>query len=198
MRRFLILEELESILTDAPSAAKRVVEENIPARDLFIRTHLPFLLLFPVFHFLSPMGPIFFGNFSSWKLIIPALTFALATLMLAITFDKILLHRSPPPTDIRGVRVPTNIALKLHLPVSASGFFFFFHPAVGFAMLFLSIGLSIQRTVRNAAALHELGRRRAIIYYLSAIILWLGIIAVILFLWNLQLTFGIIRRQEIF
>ncbi len=194
MRKFAIIEELENILSDAPAAASIEADRDSGPFRVFLRIHLPFLLIFPVFFLTGPFGPLFLGSSRSWKGLIPAMVLVSVSLLLALTFDRILSHRIPPATDISDTRVPRNVALHLHIPVTASGIFFFIHPAFGFIMLFLSIGLSIQRSIRMAARLHDIGRRRSLVYYLNGVLGWSLLLTSVLFVLNIMKTFSILSR----
>ncbi len=184
--------QLLRIILVAPGAVVEDFKTTLSGKNSkILGLHIPFQFLFPVAILLSPFGPLFRGRLNYWKLIPVALAIVWLSLLVAFTLDRILEFGPSPESRLYSDKRPSGMALLLHLPVSASGIFFFFHPMFGFLMLGLSIFYSINISLKEIATLLSTTKRTLLRHYLSAILFWFIPLFVFLALFNLSRTFKI-------
>ncbi len=189
----LIVEQLRLIFADSPQAvASFAGEQPVSAVALFTRKHLPLLVLFPLFSFAAPVRWILAGQFSLSRDALGPLLLAGGFLGMAMVFDKILENERGPELHPRHV-LPRNLALFLHLPVSAAGVFFLFHGMIGLLFLLASGAFATALSILTACRLRGLSPARGLALYLSAAVFLLLPLVILFFALNLARTYGIIR-----
>ena len=188
-----LVQQLRLIFADPARAALQFsVERPRPAlRFLFLR-HGPLLALMVLFSIAAPLRWIFGGSLSIARDVVGPLVLAGGLLTLAMVFDKIL-------ENARGPRLhpertpPRNLALFLHLPVSAAGAFFLFHFIPGYLMILVSGALAAWISIMETSRLREITPARAIAHYLSAALFLLLPLVGLLFMLNLMRTYSLFR-----
>lgn len=139
------------------------------ALDVFQELHLPMLALVPFFAALCPYRWAFKGGVSIGKHIILPVILILAVLMLAALFDRVTEHTEPP--EIGAPPQMRNLALYLHLPVSATAPFFFLHPLIGVLMVLVAAGYAGWISIRSVSRIRRITLMRSLTQYISAAIL---------------------------
>lgn len=167
------------------------------AREVFRDIHLPLLLLSPFFYILSPVRLMGGGPFFRTSLLFPTVLMVLG-LLLAMTFDRLSENADGPMVEdpLRPDR--KNLALFLHLPVTGSGIFYFFHPAIGSVVLFASLIFSVIASVDAGAWIYHRSRIRSFNLYLLAIFLYLIPLLLLLAGLNMVMSFDILKDMDLF
>ena len=178
--------DIKAIFTDPPGAVGAYLErEPESSFGFLIKKHLPLVVLFWLFTLLSPYVLIrALSSTISLRLItgllvkslIPSVLL-LGALFLAMAYDKVTEHNNPPRLMDNESPLLKNLALFLHLPLSAAGMFFFIHPALGYGIFFFAGLYCISLSVR----IHSMARRislvRAFVMFTIALSFLLGLLA---------------------
>ncbi|MCB1304343.1 MAG: hypothetical protein KDK37_08700 [Leptospiraceae bacterium] len=193
--------DVRLILSDPAAAIAQFLDrQSIKSLRFFALYHLPFLILLPLFLFISPYR-ILRGHSFHLKSILgfPSLLI-LAFLVMAAVFDRMQRYSlaggiDPARKDYFAMRpAGKNLALYLHIPVSASAFLFFFHPGLGYLGLFLTGFYCVYQSVIGWARLrHQSVLASLSSYILSAGLLMLPLLAMTI-LYNLLKTIRIFRE----
>jgi len=190
--------DVETILSNPKQAVSQFLERR-PVRTLhFLGYHAPFLILLPLFMFLSPYRLLMGNSLSRTTALFPVILI-LGFLALGAVFDRLQRYSNaagldPDRQDFFAMR-PTgkNLSLFLHLPLSASAFLFFLHPLPGFlGLLITGIYCAHQSVVAWARLRQQTILESLSAYILSAGLTMLPVLALVL-LYNLLKTAGIFR-----
>lgn len=160
------------------------------ALRLFLRLHAPLLVVFPLAGVLCPAVHVGLGRFSIALHCVVPLVFVLGALAFAALFDQIVRYAGhptmpPPAASSDGELRARNIALFLHLPLSATGVFFFLHPLLGYLMLLIALVYSLWIAIEATAIFYELSRARVLVHMINTVLLGLVPLAVIVLAGNL-------------
>ncbi|MCB1171263.1 MAG: hypothetical protein KDK25_13045, partial [Leptospiraceae bacterium] len=171
--------DVEAILADPASASASFLERPaVKSLSFFVRNHLPFLILLPLFKFISPYRLIEGGGFGLRD--IPGFPgiLILGLLLMGAVFDRMQRYSmaggiEPDRKDFFDMQPRgKNLSLFLYLPVSASVFLFFFHPAPGYLGLMATAIYCIYQSVVAWARLRE----QTILHSLSVYVLSAGLL----------------------
>jgi hypothetical protein len=189
--------DVETILTNPHQAAERFLERE-PIRSLhFLFFHLPFLLLLPVFVLISPYRLFSGSSFSTTAAFFPVFLI-LGFLFLSAVFDRMQRFSTaggldPDRKDYFSMDPPgKNLALFMHLPLSASTFLFFLHPLPGYLALFLTAVYCIYQSIVEWARIRNQTILESLATYVVTIGLGLLPVLILVLLYNILKTFGIL------
>ena len=165
------------------------------ALALFLRLHLPLLTIYPVAALLCPaihFGP---GRFSFALQVVAPLVLVLGALLFAVIFDQVARFSLHPQLeeDPQAAR-PRNIALYVHLPLSAAGIFFILHPLLGFLMIFVALLYCLWLALQMTAIFYEQSRARVLVHMVNAALLGLVPLVVLALLGNLLRNITILKN----
>lgn len=188
-----IVAQLRLIFAD-PRAAADAFRAEPPASALTLaaRKHSILLLLFPVFSFAAPLRWIMGGDFRAARDAVLPLGLACGILVLAMLFDKIIENARGPELYVRDAP-PRNLALFLHLPVSAAGVFFLFHGLAGFLMILVSAAYAGTLSILAVSRLRAMSPARAITHYVTAVVFLLVPLLGLVLILNLLRTYAILK-----
>lgn len=184
---------LAAIFRQPEAAAREFLRANQgSALQLFLRLHLPLLALFPLAGLICPAVHLGASRFSFGLHVIAPLMLVIGALAFAVLFDQVSRFAQHPRMEraANELRVK-NLALFLHLPLSATGIFFILHPVVGFLMLLLALFYCLWISIETAAIFYESSRARVLVYMINAALLGVVPLTIFTFLANLlrNLTF---------
>ncbi|MBR29791.1 MAG: hypothetical protein CMN77_00655 [Spirochaetaceae bacterium] len=193
--------DVEAILMRPAQAVSDFLERPAIRSLRFVAFyHLPFLILLPLFVLISPYRLILGGSFSKRDVFGLPTVLILGFLCLGAVFDRMQRYTraggiDPERPDYFEMRPDgKNLSLYLHIPVSASVFLFFFHPALGYLGLMATAVFSVYQSIVAWARLREETILRSLsIYVLSAGLLMLPLLGLMV-LYNLLKTFRILRE----
>lgn len=177
----------DSVLSKPRQSLKNFLDHNpVGTFSLFSSLHLPLGALFPISALASPYLHTFSSSSWSWSYVFMPFFILCLFLFFAAIYDRIVEYASPnlklpPPSQKRN----SNIAFYFHLPVAGVGPFFFFHPYLGYAMLFLAELWSTLYSLEYMAAAHKISRARSLSYWIMSFIFLLLGFAALLFLFTL-------------
>ncbi|MEQ8350511.1 MAG: hypothetical protein RH862_03450 [Leptospiraceae bacterium] len=193
--------DVEAILSRPAQATAEFLERPaVKSLRFFAIYHLPFLILLPFFTFISPYRLVFGGSFSKRDIFGFPTILILGFLCMGAVFDRMQRYTraagiDPERSNFFDMRpAGKNLSLYLHLPLSASVFLFFLHPAAGYlGLLATAIYCAYQSIVawarlRGQTILHSLS-----VYVLSAGMLMLPLLGLMI-LYNLLKTYRILRE----
>jgi len=193
--------DVETILSRPSQAVAGFLERPaLKSLRFFVFYHLPFLILLPLLILISPYRLVSGSGFGKRDIFGFPTVIILGLLVLGAVFDRMQRYTvaggiDPDRKDFFEMRPEgKNLSLYLLMPVSASVFLFFFHPALGYAGMLATAVYCIYQTVvswarlRNQTILHSLS-----MYVLSGGLLLLPLLILTL-LYNLLKTFRIFRE----
>ncbi len=195
MRLLQPVRDLRAIFADYIAAAREHGSRPVSASFRFLReNHLGLVLLYPVFALACPYVWIVKGRISPATQIVMPVLLVGVFLLLALLYDKIMEHSRPPslPED-KEIR---NLAVFLHLPVSAAGMFFFLHPGLGYLMVFAAAIYSILMSIRAQSLAHGRGLGDAFSRYIGAGLLLMVPLVLMLLAFNILRTVRIFKSLE--
>ncbi|MEQ9367169.1 MAG: hypothetical protein RIF32_23250 [Leptospirales bacterium] len=178
---------LAAIFRRPEAAAREFLRiEQGSALRLFLYYHLPLLAIFPVAGLLCPAVHLGAGRFSFGLQVVAPLALVIGALAFAVLFDQVARFAQHPRME-NGVdeKRTKNLALFLHLPLSASGIFFLFHPLLGFLMLLAALLYCVWISIETTAMFYESSRARVLVYMINAALLGVAPLALLTFLGNL-------------
>ncbi|MBE7440395.1 MAG: hypothetical protein HS115_18240 [Spirochaetales bacterium] len=149
--------------------------------------HLPLLLIMLFCSLVSPLRYLDAWTISPGRIVLP-LVLALAWLLFAAVWDRVLEHRRIPPMRDADYTEKRNLILFLSLPVSGCALFFLLHPLVGYAVMGLAVLLTLKRGLQLAAREYVITLKQSIFYFLSTVALFQMIALVLLIVYNLFMT----------
>ncbi len=187
---------LAAIFRQPESAAREFLRENTQASALstFVRFHAPLLAIFPLAGGLCPAVHLGAGRFSLFLHVVAPLVLVLGALAFAVLFDQISRFAQHPRMDGAPDEAKVkNVALFLHLPLSATGVFFFLHPLAGFLMLLVALCYCLWISIETTAALYSSSRARVLVYMINAALLGVAPLALLTLLGNLMRNLRFIK-----
>lgn len=188
------IERLGAVFRNPRESAVAFLGEGLEtARSVFLRWHLPLLLLYPVAIWLCPLTWIFSGG-PSWKSALAPLGLALGSLALAFALDRTVQYSVEPRVRTPEESEPRNVAFFLFLPVSGAGLFFLIHPAVGYLALFAAALFSLYNSLETLAWMYSRSRARILTDLIVAVTLLLLPLLVFFGLLNLLNSVRILRE----
>ncbi|MCR9140943.1 MAG: hypothetical protein NXI24_01625 [bacterium] len=180
-----------------PEAAARgfLRSDQGSALHLFLFYHAPLLAIFPLAGLLCPAVHLGFGRFSFALQIVAPLVLVIGALLFAAIFDQIARFAQHPRMEASADEVRAkNLALFLHLPLSATGIFFLFHPVLGFLMLLAALAYCLWISIEVSAIYYERSRARVLVYMINAALLGIVPLALMTFLGNLLRNISYIQK----
>ncbi len=162
------------------------------ARQLFLKLHLPLLVLFPLASLSAPLVHIL-DSFSARHAIYPPVAI-LAALTYATIFDRISGYFRKPRMEEKSYATYRNTSLYLHLPLSGSALFFFIHPIIGYIMLFFSWIYVTWLSWEATARLERMSRIKVFVHWLCGIPLFAIPLLLLLFLANIYRSMQIFEQ----
>ncbi len=148
------------------------------ALRLFLRLHAPLLVIFPLAGARCPAVHLGLGRFSIALQIVVPLVLVIGALVFAALFDQVVRYADhpsmpSPAASSDGELRARNIALFLHLPLSATGIFFCLHPLLGYLMLLIALVYSLWIAIEATAIFYELSRARVLVHMINTVLLGL-------------------------
>ena len=183
------IRHFDAILSYPRQSLRDFLSYPYPKRTLsmFWDLHLPLSLLYPLSAILSP----YLHSLDNFPLEHVFLPFFLLCLLLffAAVYDRMFAYASPrlkvSASSLEKRQAHSNIAFYFHLPLAGIGPFFFFHPALGYIMIFAAMLWSSFHSIEFLSAAYQVSRARSLSYWFMSIIFLLIPLAVLLFLFSL-------------
>lgn len=163
---------------------------------VFRERHLPLLVFYPLAGLLCPYSYVFGRGPNFAMHVLVPFTLALLALVQAVLFDRILEYESHRTLEVEGEPDHSQLALYLHLPVSAGGLFFFIHPVFGYLLLFAALAYSTTLSLTEQARARNISLARSITAYIKAALLPLLALTTIALLLNVFNTVAILRGLD--
>ena len=186
------IHHLNTILSGPRRALQDLLaRSNRSTLSLFWRLHLPLALLFPLSSLATPYSHTL--KYFPWGHVFLPFFLLCFFLFFAAIYDRISRHSNPKlKISVFPNQDNSNIAFYFHLPVAGVGPFFFFHPTLGYVMLFIAELWSTLYSIEYLAATQEISRARSLTYWIMSIIFILIPLAALL------LFFSLLRSIEEF
>lgn len=165
------------------------------ALEMFLRLHLPVLVLYPVAGLLCPAVHLGLGRFSFTLQVVAPLVLVVGALAFAVLFDQVARFARHPEmeTPENALRIK-NLALFSHLPLSAAGIFFILHPLIGFLMVLIALAYSVWTAIDLTSIFFEVSRARVLVYLINAALLGVVPLAALTFLVNILRSLVFVKR----